>query len=64
MRGDLLARGFICVERESQKASSWGGGERIRSIVRDAEELSEIFPYAVKLDLRVRWTMNRVEDPC
>lgn len=59
MRDDgatLWARGFICVERESQKGILVGrAGERIRSIVRDAEkELSEIFPYAVKLDLRVR----------
>jgi GTP-binding protein Era len=52
----LWARGFICVERESQKGILVGrAGERIRSIVREAEqELSEIFPYAVKLDLRVR----------
>jgi GTP-binding protein Era len=59
MRDDgatLWARGFICVERESQKGILIGkAGERIRSIVRDSEqELSEIFPYAVKLDLRVR----------
>jgi GTPase len=59
MRDDgatLWARGFICVERESQKGILVGrAGERIRSIVRDAEkELSEIFPYTVKLDLRVR----------
>lgn len=52
----LWARGFICVERESQKGILVGkAGERIRTIVREAErELSEIFPYAVKLDLRVR----------
>ena len=49
MRDDgatLWARGFICVERESQKGIVVGReGERIKSIVRDAErELSEIFP--------------------
>jgi GTP-binding protein Era len=59
MRDDgatLWARGFICVERESQKGILVGkAGERIKSIVREAErELAEIFPYAVKLDLRVR----------
>jgi GTP-binding protein Era len=52
----LWARGFICVERESQKGILVGrGGERIKAITRQAEEeLSEIFPYAVKLDLRVK----------
>ena len=59
MRNDgatLWARGFVCVERESQKGIVVGrGGERIKSIVREAEvELSEIFPYEVKLDLRVK----------
>ena len=52
----LWARGFICVERDSQKGIIVGkGGEKIRGIVRDAEkELSEIFPWAVKLDIRVK----------
>lgn len=52
----LYARGFICVERESQKGIVVGrGGERIRSVVADAErELNEIFPYRVKLDIRVK----------
>jgi GTP-binding protein Era len=59
MRDDgatLWARGFICVERESQKGIVVGrGGERIKAIVRDAEkELCELFPYAVKLDMRVK----------
>jgi GTPase len=59
MRDDgatLWARGFVCVERESQKGIVVGrAGERIKSIVREAErELSEIFPYAVKLDMRVK----------
>jgi GTPase len=54
--GTLWARGFVCVERESQKGIVVGrAGERIKSIVHEAEqELSEIFPYAVKLDLRVK----------
>jgi len=52
----LWARGFICVERESQKGIVVGReGERIRAIVREAEqELSEIFPQRVRLDMRVR----------
>jgi GTP-binding protein Era len=59
MRDDgatLWARGFICVERESQKGILVGkAGDRIRAIVRDAEkDLAEIFPYAVKLDIRVK----------
>jgi GTP-binding protein Era len=59
MRDDgatLWARGFVCVERESQKGIVVGrAGERIRTIVREAEqELSEIFPYAVRLDMRVK----------
>jgi GTP-binding protein Era len=59
MRDDgatLWARGFVCVERESQKGIVVGrAGERIKSIVREAErELSEIFPYDVKLDMRVK----------
>ncbi len=59
MRDDgatLWARGFICVERESQKGIIVGrGGDKIRGIVREAEgELSEIFPWTVKLDMRVK----------
>ncbi|HVO38922.1 MAG TPA: GTPase Era [Spirochaetia bacterium] len=52
----LWARGFICVERESQKGILVGrGGEKIKGIVRDAEaELSEIFPWSVRLDIRVK----------
>jgi GTP-binding protein Era len=69
MRDDgatLWARGFICVERESQKGILVGrAGERIRSIVRDAEkELSEIFPWTVKLDMRVKVDRDwRTRDP-
>jgi GTP-binding protein Era len=53
---ELWARGFIFVERESQKGILVGrGGERIKATVRDAEaELASLFPYAVKLDLRVK----------
>jgi GTP-binding protein Era len=53
---ELWARGFLFVERESQKGILVGkGGERIRATVREAEaELAELFPYAVKLDLRVK----------
>jgi GTPase len=63
---ELWARAFICVERESQKGIVVGrGGERIKAIVRDAEkELSEIFPYAVRLDLRVKVDRDwRKRDP-
>jgi GTP-binding protein Era len=67
MRGEALwARGFICVERESQKGIVVGrGGERIKAIVRDAErELSELFPYDVKLDMRVKVDKDwRKRDP-
>jgi GTP-binding protein Era len=62
----LWARGFICVERESQKGILVGrAGERIKSIVHDAErELSEIFPYDVKLDIRVKVDREwRTRDP-
>ena len=62
----LWARGFICVERESQKGIVVGReGERIRSIVRDAErELSELFPQTVRLDIRVKVDRDwRKRDP-
>ncbi len=65
MRENLLwARGFIYVERESQKGILVGrNGEKIKTIVRTAEqELNEIFPYQVKLDIRVKvrpkWRKN------
>ena len=53
---ELWARGFLCVERESQKGILVGrGGQRIKAIVREAEEeLAGLFPYAVKLDIRVK----------
>lgn len=52
----MWARGFICVERESQKGILVGrGGDKIRGIVEEAQkELSEIFPWDVKLDVRVK----------
>jgi len=48
------------VERESQKGILIGrNGDRIRGIVRAAEEeLAALFPYAVKLDLRVKTKTN------
>jgi GTP-binding protein Era len=44
------------VERESQKGILVGrGGQRIKAIVREAEEeLAGLFPCAVKLDIRVK----------
>jgi len=53
---ELWVRGFLFVERESQKGILVGrGGQRIKSIVAAAEaELAELFPYAVKLDIRVK----------
>ncbi|MBA7674776.1 GTPase Era [subsurface metagenome] len=60
----LWARGFIYVERESQKGILVGKqGSKIKSIVREAEEeLNQLFPYRVKLDLRVKvkqkWRKN------
>jgi GTP-binding protein Era len=61
---ELWARGFLCVERESQKGILVGrGGERIKSIVLAAEtELGELFPYAVKLDIRVKTRPNWRQD--
>jgi GTP-binding protein Era len=52
----LWARGFILVERESQKGILVGkGGSVIKKIVSEAEkDLAEIFPYPVKLDIRVK----------
>ena len=52
----LWARAFLVVEREGQKGILVGhGGERIRAIVADAtRECCEVFPYPVRLDVRVR----------
>ena len=60
----LWARIFICVERDSQKGIVVGKkGELIRDIVRQAtQELNGLFPYQVKLDVRVKvrpkWRKN------
>lgn len=62
----LRVRGFILVERESQKGIVVGrGGEKIHAIVREAEqELRDIFPYVVELDLRVKVDRDwRKRDP-
>ena len=52
----LWVRAAIYVSRESQKGIVVGaGGSRIKAIRQQAEkELGEIFPYPVKLDLRVK----------
>lgn len=69
MSGDgerLSVRGFILVERESQKGIVVGrGGDKIRAIVSAAEnELRGIFPYPVDLDLRVKVDRDwRKRDP-
>ncbi|RKX77565.1 MAG: GTPase Era [Spirochaetes bacterium] len=60
----LWIRAFLVVERESQKGIMIGrGGRMIRTIRLEAqEELNQIFPYVVHLDLRVkvnpRWRKN------
>ena len=53
---ELWARGFICVERESQKGIVIGRkGEKIRDIMAKAQAAArDIFPYKVSLDFRVR----------
>jgi GTP-binding protein Era len=54
----LWVRAFIHVERDSQKAILVGkGGSKIKSIRIEAEkDLEELFPYTVRLDLRVKVT--------
>ncbi|MBN2353547.1 MAG: GTPase Era [Spirochaetales bacterium] len=53
---ELWARGFICVERESQKGIVIGRkGEKIRDIVSKAQAAANgLFPYRVTLDFRVK----------
>jgi len=69
MSGDgerLSVRGFILVERESQEGIVVGrAGEKIKAIVREAErELGDVFPYEVRLDLRVKVDRDwRKRDP-
>jgi GTP-binding protein Era len=52
----LWVRAFVFVERESQKGIIVGkGGEMIKKIrVESESQLAELFPYRVKLDLRVK----------
>jgi GTP-binding protein Era len=52
----LWVRGFIFVERDSQKGILVGkGGLKIKAIVRESEqEIKTLFPYTVKLDIRVK----------
>ncbi len=60
----LWVRGFIYVERESQKGILVGkNGVKIKNIVRESEEeLKDLFPYTIKLDIRVKvkpkWRKN------
>jgi GTP-binding protein Era len=52
----LWVRAFIYVERENQKGIVVGNrGERVRSIRLESERaLRELFPYPIKIDLRVK----------
>ncbi|RPJ08352.1 MAG: GTPase Era [Spirochaetaceae bacterium] len=52
----LWVRGFLCVERESQKGILIGHrGQVIKAIVQEAlAELAPLFPYRVELDFRVK----------
>jgi GTP-binding protein Era len=62
----LWAQGFIFVERESQTGILVGkAGAMIRTIVQESEaELREIFPWNVKLDIRVKVDRDwRKRDP-
>lgn len=60
----LWVRAFLVAERESQKGILVGrGGENIKNIRGESQrELNRIFPYRVKLDLRVKvnqkWRRN------
>ena len=62
----VWVRGFICVERESQKGIIVGkGGDTIKKIMMQAEkDLAELFPYRLELDFRVKvrfkWKRNDV----
>ena len=54
--GGIWVRAFICVERESQKGIVIGhGASLIKAIRKDAQvDFTEIFPYPIRLDLRVK----------
>ncbi len=60
----LWVRGFVCVERESQKGIVIGReGKVIKRIIEQAaDELAPLFPYRLDLDFRVRvrgrWKKN------
>ncbi|MBN1797320.1 MAG: GTPase Era [Spirochaetales bacterium] len=60
----LWVRGFICVERESQKGIIVGkGGDTIKKIMMQArEDVAVLFPYSLELDFRVKvrskWKRN------
>jgi GTP-binding protein Era len=60
----LWVRGFIYVERESQKGILIGKqGTKIREIIREAEdEINTLFPYPVKIDIRVKVKPNWRKD--
>jgi GTP-binding protein Era len=55
-RNMLWVRGFIYVERDSQKGILIGkSGDKIKKIIRDSQnELKTIFPYHIHLDIRVK----------
>ena len=52
----LWVRGFIYVERESQKGILIGrAGEKIKRIIHNAQnELKDLFPYDIDLDFRIK----------
>ncbi len=56
----LWARGFIYVERESQKGILVGkNGDLIKKILREAKaDLDPLFPYEIELDIRVKVKPN------
>jgi GTP-binding protein Era len=56
----LWARGFIYVERESQKGILVGkNGDMIRRILSEAQaDLDPLFPYEIELDIRVKVKPN------
>ena len=57
---ELFVRAFLCVERESQKAMVIGKGAAVIKKIRLAaqQEMRNIFPYWVALDLQVRLDKN------
>jgi len=54
--GGIWVRAFVCVERESQKGIVIGHGAALIKAIRaeSKKDLDEIFPYPVRLDLRVK----------